>query len=53
MDTPEVRLVEWPGTPTAVIRVPDDLGGVTRPLGRLLDEVWQTVREHGLPPAAT
>jgi hypothetical protein len=49
MQPPEVRVVEWPGTPTAVIRETTTWEEFPALWGGLLDEVWQTVREHGLP----
>jgi len=49
MEAPEVRVVERPGTPTAVIRAATTWEEYPALWPRLLDEVWQTVRTHGLP----
>jgi hypothetical protein len=49
MNAPEVRVVERPGTPTAVIRATTTWEEYPALWPGLLDEVWQTVRTHGLP----
>ena len=48
MEAPEVRVVERPGTPTAVIRATTTWEEYPSLWGRLLDEVWKTVRAHDL-----
>ena len=48
MQPPEVRVVERPGTPTAVICATTTWQEFPALWGQLLDEVWATVRAHGL-----
>src|SRR3954451_20317250 len=49
MAAPEVRVVEWPGTATAVIRATTTWDQYPALWPQLLDEVWATVRASGLP----
>jgi hypothetical protein len=49
MQPPEVRVVDWPGTPTAVICATTTWAEYPALWPQLLDEVWATVRANGLP----
>ena len=44
-----LRVVERPGTPTAVIRETTTWQEYPALWPRLLDEIWQTIRAHDLP----